>query len=146
MTTIAYKDGVIAYDSRVTRGSLILSDTAEKMHVVNGVHFFGTGAVIDIKKLIAGYPDGNGCSGDIDSRVIAVTPEGLVAIIGCTEEDGYWVDLQDSSVVNSIGSGSDFAFAAMDMGATAKEAVQIAAGRDIYTGGAIREFKIQAVI
>lgn len=38
----------------------------------------------------------------------------------------------------AIGSGRDFALAAMDMGATAKEAVEMAAKRDVYTGGTIR--------
>lgn len=38
----------------------------------------------------------------------------------------------------AIGSGRDFALAAMDMGASAKEAVEAAAKRDVYTGGTIR--------
>lgn len=37
----------------------------------------------------------------------------------------------------SIGSGSDYALAAMDAGATAEEAVKVAIGRDVYTGGKI---------
>ena len=40
MTTIAYKDGVIAYDGRQTRNDRIVSDTAQKCQVVDGVSFF----------------------------------------------------------------------------------------------------------
>lgn len=55
MTTIAYKDGVIAYDSRVTRSGTIVSDNAPKCQVVDGVSFFLSGAVCDEKALIAAY-------------------------------------------------------------------------------------------
>ena len=34
MTTIAYKDGVIAYDSRTTRGTVISDDDCEKLKVL----------------------------------------------------------------------------------------------------------------
>ena len=42
----------------------------------------------------------------------------------------------------AIGSGGCYALAAMDAGATAKESVKIAIGRDIYSGGRIRTFKV----
>ena len=41
MTTIAYKDGVIAYDSRVTRGDLITDDDCDKCIERDGVNQYG---------------------------------------------------------------------------------------------------------
>jgi len=43
--------------------------------------------------------------------------------------------------VYSIGSGSDHALTAMDMGATAEKAVEMAMQRDICTGGRIRLYR-----
>lgn len=52
MTTIAYKDGVIAYDSRVTRGSLIDHDDFEKLIHRNGHRFLLTGSGPDFPTLL----------------------------------------------------------------------------------------------
>jgi hypothetical protein len=42
----------------------------------------------------------------------------------------------------AIGSGTDHALTAMDMGATAEEAIGWAAKRDAGTGGTIRTFRL----
>lgn len=42
----------------------------------------------------------------------------------------------------SVGSGSVFALAAMDAGATAEEAVKIAKGRDPFSGGLVTTVKL----
>lgn len=55
MTTIAYKDGVIAYDSRCTRGTTILDDDANKLYAVKGVSFLCTGANCDFPALIDAF-------------------------------------------------------------------------------------------
>jgi len=49
----------------------------------------------------------------------------------------------DYNQILSIGSGSQFAYGAMDFGATAKEAVAIAAIRDPHTGGDINSFNLK---
>lgn len=42
-----------------------------------------------------------------------------------------------------MGSGYQFAIAALDLGKTAKEAVNYAKTRDIYTGGRVRVFDVK---
>ncbi|MNE69347.1 hypothetical protein D3C80_1650660 [compost metagenome] len=42
----------------------------------------------------------------------------------------------------AIGSGTPYAFAAMDMGASAEKAVEMAARRDISTGGRVRTLRV----
>lgn len=136
MTTIAYKDGVIAYDSRQTRNDRIVSDRALKCQVVDGVSFFLSGAVCDEKALIAAYfgtpsPVPVECSG-------YVVDGGRLMMVGHDDKTGIWKQDLDRSNPDAIGSGAPYALAAMDMGACAEDAVRAAMKRDIYTGGTIR--------
>jgi len=140
MTTIAYKDGVIAYDSRQTRGGSIVSDATAKCQVVNGVSFFLSGAVCDEKALIAAY-FGTPPSAPVECSGFVVDGNELM-MVGVDDKTGIWKQPLDRGNPDAIGSGSAYALAAMDMGATAEEAVRAAMKRDIYTGGAIRTFTI----
>lgn len=136
MTTIAYKDGVIAYDSRQTRSGVIVSDDAEKSELVNGVRFFLAGAVCDMPALIAAYfgtpsPVPVECSG-------YAVDGGKLMMVGHDDKTGIWNQELDLSNPDAIGCGAPYALAAMDMGASAEEAVRAAMKRDIYTGGKVR--------
>ncbi len=140
MTTIAYKDGVIAYDSRQTRGGAIVSDDCLKCEIVNGVSFFLSGCVCDERALIAaifGTPSKTPveCSG-------YVIDDGKLMLIGHDDKTGLWRQPLDLSNADAIGSGSAYALAAMDMGASAEEAVHAAMKRDIYTGGKVRTTQV----
>ena len=141
MTTIAYKDGVIAYDSRQTRNDRIISDNAPKCQVVSGVSFFLSGAVCDEKALIAAYfgtPSAVPveCSG-------YVVDGGNLMMVGHDDKTGIWKQDLELSNPDAIGSGSAYAIAAMDMGASAEEAVRAAMKRDTYTGGKVCSLVIQ---
>ncbi|WP_122498927.1 proteasome subunit beta [Pseudomonas viridiflava] len=141
MTTIAYKDGVIAYDSRQTRGGAIVSDDCLKCEIVNGVSFFLSGCVCDEKALIAAYfgtpsKDPVECSG-------FVVDAGKLMMVGHDDKTGVWRQPLDPANPDAIGSGSAYALAAMDMGASAEEAVRAAMKRDIYTGGTVRTMVIR---
>ncbi|WP_095111167.1 proteasome subunit beta [Pseudomonas sp. Irchel 3E20] len=136
MTTIAYKDGVIAYDGRQTRNDRIVSDAAQKCQVVDGVSFFLSGAVCDERALIAAYfgtPSAVPveCSG-------YVVDGGKLLMVGHDDKTGIWKQDLDLANPDAIGSGYAYAIAAMDMGASAEDAVRAAMKRDIYTGGTIR--------
>lgn len=140
MTTIAYKDGVIAYDGRQTRNDRIVSDSAEKCEVVNGVRFFLAGAVCDEKALIAAYfgtpsPVPVECSGYVVDNF-------KLMMVGHDDKTGIWKQDLDPTNPDAIGSGSAYALAAMDMGASAEDAVRAAIKRDIYTGGNVSAIKI----
>ncbi|KWS07470.1 hypothetical protein [Pseudomonas syringae] len=140
MTTIAYKDGVIAHDTRQTRNGTIVSDDCAKCQVVDGVSFFLSGAVCDEKALIAAYfgtpsPSPVECSG-------YAADGGNLLMVGYDEKTGIWKQPLDPANPDAIGSGSAFALAAMDMGASAEEAVRAAMKRDIYTGGKVRTFQV----
>ena len=144
MTTIAYKDGVIAYDSRVTRGSLIDHDDYEKLIHRNGHQFLFTGSGCDFPALIDEYLGLKLSEKPLEASGVVIT-NGRLYQIGHDAESGFWVDEVWLERSYAAGSGRDFALAAMDMGATAKEAVELAAKRDAYTGGTIRTLIIDEV-
>lgn len=141
MTTIAYKDGVIAYDSRQTRNGAIVSDDVEKSEFVNGVHFFLAGAVCDMTALIAAY-FGTASQIPVECSGYAVD-SGKLMLIGHDDKTGIWKQDLDPSNPDAIGCGAPYALAAMDMGASAEGGVLAAMKRDIYTGGKVRLLAIR---
>ncbi|MDB5996884.1 MAG: proteasome subunit beta [Pseudomonas sp.] len=140
MTTIAYKDGVIAYDSRETIGSTIVDDDCEKCQTSGGVHFLLCGSTPDYAALIGGY-FGEVFTGSIEASGLAVDGGALV-LIGHDKKTGFWKDRIRLDNAFALGSGSHFALTAMDMGATAAEAVEMAKKRDTSTGGQVRTLVI----
>lgn len=141
MTTIAYKDGIIAYDGRATTSSgTIVYDDLDKCVERDGVRFVFCGSTSSIQKLLDAY------FGEPQTSVSAFA---LVVVDG----DLFYVSHDDESGIEksqvlldrpySIGSGSDHAYTAMDMGATAYQAVEMAAKRDSGTGGKIRTLTVK---
>jgi 20S proteasome alpha/beta subunit len=135
MTTIAYKDGVIAYDSRITRGNIIDYDDYEKLVETQGVKFILTGATGDFPRLISAYfgsPEKN-----VDANALAFDGE-TIWQVGHNDTDGLWKAAIRLDRSYAIGSGTAHALTAMDLGATAAEAVEMAKKRDTSTGGQVR--------
>jgi len=140
MTTIALniKDREIAADGRCTASTLIVSDNHNKFDKVAGCTFAVAGNVSDIEALIDAY-----IYGSEDKETLQA--EGLVLDGG----EAYLVHVVEGKCIKTpitgnyaIGSGCDFALAAMDLlGCTAKEAVKYAMKRDCATGGRIRVVK-----
>jgi ATP-dependent protease HslVU (ClpYQ) peptidase subunit len=142
MTTIAYKNGSFAYDSLITSGGVVTNHDAEKRQTHNGVQFFLTGAVSDWGKLIALYFGDNQInqtSPPIDASALVVD-RGRLYQIAVDANDGFWKAPLDWNNHYAIGSGADFALTAMDMGAPASKAVEMAILRDIYSGGKVKTY------
>lgn len=136
MTTIAYRDGIIACDSRATRDITILSDNANKMTEQDGCMFFYAGATCDEQKLIDAYFGKEVQS--IEGNALVVDG-GVIYLVG---HDGKELWKCPTYEYGALGSGGDHALTAMDMGATAKEAVKIAMKRDACTGGTVRTYEV----
>jgi len=144
MTTIAYnhKDKEIAVDSRTSRNSTIMSDKKNKIITVDGVSYIGCGDVDDIEELVgvlAGKLDVD--SVKTNTAEVIWFNKGEVFRIAFNDGEGVWS--QASRINDAIGSGSDWAMAAMDFGRSAKDAVKYAMTRDMYTGGKIRVIKVK---
>ena len=138
MTTIAYKNNVIAYDSRRCQNNTIVTDSCNKKHTVDNVHFFICGAVSDIDDFVESY-FGKKPQSTIDCTAF-VYDKGKLYKCGVDKDMKFWKCPAESPA--SIGSGADHAITAMDMGADAKTAVKMAMKRDYVTGGRIRTFKL----
>lgn len=114
MTTIAYKDGIIAYDSQITRGDVITYDDYEKCLEREGVKFICSGAVPDFARLVDVYfgakPDGS-----IDATAMVLDGDKLM-MIAVDDNTGLWKSPIMLDRPYAIGSGTPYAFAAMDMG------------------------------
>ena len=141
MTTIAYKDGVIAYDSRVTDGGYITDDNFNKRFDVDGVSFFLTGCITDYASLIDAYFGGKPRR-HIDCKAF-VYDNGEVFECGVSGASGLWKYRMRLDNPAAIGSGAQFALAAMFLGEPASDAVALASKLDSATGGCIRIFSIQ---
>lgn len=145
MTTIVYdhERKQVAIDSRTTSNGLICSDSSDKWQITDsGEVWFTCGTVCDEDLLIECFKDGDRA---FDIKVIPdansfVVRGDKVLMRGVTQEGEAWTQFLTGS--RCLGSGSSFALAALDFGKSAKEAVEYAATRDCYTGGAIRVYDI----
>jgi hypothetical protein len=147
MTTIAYRDGIIAADSRmtyttdaggsrkhlctklyrkkVTEGKktyeVIIATAGESSPALIFVDWYGSGKPVPDLLLYLGG----------DFTCLILTPKGLF------EADVYCRPDQINEPFYAVGSGSKEALAAMHCGKSAIDAVRIAARIDPYTGGKI---------
>ena len=140
MTSIALdKDGLVAFDSRVTEGNIIVDDNSNKHTKRNGVDYFFSGRDADEELLIAAvegkkeedYPD------EVDVYAI-LYKDGCFYTAGICKEEGFFLQRERKGCSVAAGSGSKHILTAMDMGADAKEAVKMAIKRDNNSGGRIR--------
>lgn len=142
MTTIAYKDGIIAYDGRITSEGVIYQDDREKKHELDGLVFFYAGSESDRGIFMESYKTSQNKKDEVLNSIAYVLDDGVLYECAVADNKEFWKVKVDLDVLQAIGSGFKFAMAAMDCGKTAKEAIEITAKRDIYTGGKIRTFKI----
>ncbi|CEF89140.1 hypothetical protein [Pseudomonas phage vB_PaeM_PAO1_Ab03] len=140
MTTIAYKDGIIATDGRITQGGVITDEDAEKRLEVDGIVFWLAGAVCDWKVLAEAYVSGDGME-DQELKVsgLVLDGDGLHFI---SWDGGIYSEKVNLERPRAAGSGTQFALGAMMAGASAEEAVEAAKALDIYSGGTVRSYKL----
>lgn len=148
MTTIAYKGGIIAVDSRIVRGSMIVTDCSkEKFKWVDGHVFFMAGVVADyeyfIESFFAGKPSVK-TSIDVAAFVFDEILHDLYYSAVDNELHEFWKCKLDKSIPAAIGSGSPYALTAMDCSRSAQDAVRMASKRDTDTGGEIIVYDMES--
>lgn len=141
MTTIAYnhKDKQIAWDSRSTSNGVIITDSTQKMTVIDGVRFWFTGTVTDQRAFIGMY-FGAKC-GEFTPECGAYVYDEELFYCGVTEQGELWKEPVDCN--HASGSGGNFAMSGMVMGMTARQSVQHAKRLDVYSGGRVRSFNLK---
>ncbi len=147
MTTIAVRDGIMAGDTRSVWNQIIVGER-QKIERVNGVLIGCAGSASDWLVFVDWYrcgvdlsalPEFRQYQGQDDAPnfdVLVLGPDGLT----------YWTQHFQPAPLDcpfwAIGSGAMAALAAMHMGATAAEAIAVAAKVDMFTGGTIQVEKL----
>ena len=139
MTTIAYREGMLAADTAtfIHDGATRMPDRTKKIfRLSDGSLIAGSG----IKRQISDFANwfeshASGQRPDVpEATIIRVTKSGTVTIYdGKTDER----DVTDCPFY-ACGSGAMAALAAMEMGARADQAVEIAMKIDPWTGGEVQ--------
>jgi len=137
MTTIAYRDGILAADTAtyIHEGNLRMPDQTTKIfRLSDGSLIAGGGVKRQIVDFAKWFETKEGDKPEIaDATIIRVSPNGVITIYdGKTDER----DITDCPFY-AIGSGAMAALAAMYMGARAEQAVEIAMKLDPWTGGEV---------
>jgi len=142
MTTVAWRQGVVAFDSRLTQGGDIMTEFLTKVRLSN-VHpvvyagcgsagqFHCAGILLDQMELLP-WDNPNWQPNDNfdmeDATIMIVTAQDQVYYI----EGKYWFPVE--APFCAMGSGGVAARAAMMAGASAEEAVAIACKLDTGSG------------
>jgi hypothetical protein len=145
LTTIAYKNGIIAYDSLCVKGHTIIDPDFNKQAIRGQYHIFYCGTASDLELFFTawnGGPRSEDVVPDLDAIVWDSEEKILYNSSVDPEENLLWKIELDRNKHYAIGSGHLAALALMDHGMTAFEAVSAASKRDIFTGGTIKTFAI----
>lgn len=139
MTTIATDGRTMAGDGISTSLDIIMRRNAPKVRRLPDGSIFGfAGRTADANALYSWLADGQkGAPPKIkEGRALILRPGGRIEHIG---SDGDLIEIEAPA---AIGSGGELAIGAMEFGANPKQAVEIAARRDPFTGGRIVEEKL----
>lgn len=149
MTTIAYKDGIIAFDSRLSKGITLISDSYNKMKQIDDFYFFMLGPIAGVEDLIDVYFNNIKPHEvkEFSNALVFDSKNEKLVYIGITdktetEKNYLWMEPVDLTIPDAWGSGGDHALTAFDYGADAVEAIKAACKRDLGSGGEIKAFDL----
>lgn len=152
MTTIAYRDGVMAADSRASYGDFVVpAGTRKLFRLKNGSVAAVTGsepiwrAILNWLDTDRTEPQPNPQISDSRGTIIVMNAAGEIEVF----EDGF--SYPETSSFMAYGSGQPVALGALYSGASAEEAVRIATLVDKHSGGDVQtmrptvQIKLEAV-
>ena len=133
MTTLAYREGVLASDSRITAAETVITNNQRKVHRLKDGRLFGyAGSVEDGHRLLTALRR-NTKPPELEAiSALRIDPDGSVWLY----EGNVWIKQREAYY--ALGSGSNYALGAMDAGVSAKDAVRIGIKRDVSSGGRVQ--------
>ncbi len=145
MTTVAYCDGVMAADSRTTDGScldLSVKKIYRYRHILIGTA--GCADTRDILRMLKGVREPEDLPGKDELKILKEEISVIVVfreterifLLETIERKGQVMEHEGEFI--AIGSGKDNAYGALEMGASAPEAVRIACKYDTGSGLPVR--------
>ena len=143
MTTIVYdhKNRLIACDGRQTSANgHIRTELCKKWASTDAGLYFMCGTVADFDVFLSEKKErGHKPSISLDITAFTVKSDGVYICAYC-EDTGFWEERLTFN--RAIGSGSDYALAALDFNLSALDAVLYASSRDAYTGSTVSVFDV----
>lgn len=160
MTTVVYRDGVLASDSQATEVDAFRLGVCEKIFELKNGTLFGAAGDADDRQLriLLGSVDADTHYDGLPTKdelietkthcdALWVFPDGSLYNIDIQydNDDDEWrayitkLDVEYAAV----GTGKKFAYGALYMGATAEQAVEAAAEFDVNTGGDVQTMEIE---
>ena len=138
MTTIVYTNGVLATDSQISSNSIIASTSYKKIHQLNNDSYVAcSGSSYFVEDFVNWLNGGEKPVFNNDSEFYAL----VVDKDGNAFEYNKQLRRKPAEIPYCDGSGFQLAYAALDCGKNAIEAVEIACKRDIYSS-----FPVQSVV
>lgn len=147
MTTIVFRDGILAADGRITHNDTIVGDNFTKIHVLadgGAVAMCGRPdecvPIIEWLKAVAAGEQA-GPQPDVESSTLLhISGDGVVRVLN----DRHWIEIEEPYF--AAGSGATAALGALHAGASAIEAVAAAIKTDPYSGGQVRAVTLQHLV
>ncbi|MDE4297112.1 hypothetical protein PXK56_18145 [Phaeobacter gallaeciensis] len=147
MTTIVYRDGVLAADTRAYSGNPTPIGSKQKIHMLADGSIAGVSTTKPgISEAFIAWLNDGGDLGDTERLGSDLDLQALVV-----KQDGSVFYYHDSVVPSgplygqyfAIGSGDQYALGALSCGATADGAVAAASQHDPWTGGEIMKISLR---
>lgn len=146
MTTIAYRNGIMAADGRETiaenakdDGYIVRDNCKKIVRMKDGSLFAGRGVSEDITRVQSALEADKRKMPKGDCTCLWIKPDGSVFLY-----EGRRFTQVENMPYHAIGSGARYALVAMDAGADAQSAVKFAF-RDVWSGGEIQVEPLKAV-
>lgn len=143
MTTIVWRDGILAADTRAYSGSKTVIGLKSKIHRLHDGRLIGcsTSKVGVSEKLIRLVREhGTDFTFEDEIPVQAMVINGDGSFFYFNDQDGFSGPIRAEYA--AIGSGEDFALGALKMGTSAVKAVEIACELDVWSGGEIETLSL----
>lgn len=158
MTTIAWDGKTLAADSQATAGNVVTSTTTLKI-ITPGLDEIWR---IRGKKILAFSACGDACANEeftealqkgifTETKMRSGLAFSAIAVTGIgsgfeifKKEGGEEIAIYLLDSPRAFGSGSEYALSAMHLGMTAQDAVNHASQIDLYSGGAVNIYEVDA--
>jgi hypothetical protein len=151
MTVIAYRDGLLAADSRVCNNEGVITGSVVKLARREDGAIAGLcGHAGDVAMFRAWFLAGNPRPWSHPTWEAKDKGQGFAALV--IELDGTVQIVDEHGVAYPLeaefyarGAGAELALGAMEMGARADQAVEVACRRSVWCGGEIRTLSLEGV-
>lgn len=142
MTTLVYRDGILAAETQITYGSTIMPGGVRKIHKLKTGDLYGfTGSLEAGQIMLDWFRDPKPSLPDIKTdkfeALLVSAKTGKLMFY----ESQDWIPLDLPYV--AMGSGKEHAYGALLMGADAKQAVRVATKLDCNSGGKVNWLELK---